>query len=351
MTSLLLSRESWLSRSLVRSPRRLITFLRLCLALAAMLIPLRAQEIDVDKDPALQEKLAGMKKRVFASAQLSDLEEKYPSSGDLNLRRAAIHKARKWFGDDVKMQIDCALLELDVDVAQNNMKLVEQHLAALRSGYAARLKPEHLARADYFEGLVEFNKLNFARSKEIFGRVARNKSANGFMRMNAYRTLAETSVSEAKPAEAAKILAEATKSLDADVAPMLEPIKAGVLILIGQRDQARRVWKQCAEQFGANSGPIYNVGLQMVGRAMWSPIGEEILTIMAESATKLPFTKEVDTAVAELKQKLQQIRIASAGTQPGAAGAISASRCDVWQDSLHGSELFYRYVRQGHPFG
>ncbi len=279
----------------------------ICLWLAVCALPIRAQEIDVDKDPALQEKLVGMKKRVFATIQLSDLEEKFPSSGDLNLRRAAIHKARKWFEDDSKMQIDCALLELDVDVAQNNMKLVEQHLGELRKAYVAKMKPEQAARGDYFEGLVEMNKLNFTRSKEVFGQVARNKSATGFLRMNAYRNLAEALVTDAKPAEAAKILAEATKNLDADVAPMLEPIKAGVLILIGQRDQARRVWKQSAEQFGANSGPIYNVGLQMVGRAMWTPIGEEILTIMAESAKKLPFTKEVDTAVAELKQKLQQV--------------------------------------------
>ncbi len=289
------------------SPRLFLLLLLSCCWLSSSVAPSMAAEVDVDKDEALQEKLKGLKKRLFSSVQMSDLEEKFPVSGDARLRRAAIHKVRKFFPDDAQHQIDCALLELDLDFAESKFPLLGEHLAELLKSYETKLKPEQKPQAEFFQAIVAQSENKLDRCVTLLTQVSKNKKANDQLRMTSFRYLAEIYISQSKPAEAAKVLAEGTKSLDAGVAPFLEPIKAGVLLMLGQKDQAQRIWKQCAENYGANSGPIYNTGIQMLNRPVWQPVGEELLTVMVASAQKLPFAAEMEKAAEELRQKLKEV--------------------------------------------
>jgi tetratricopeptide (TPR) repeat protein len=289
------------------SPRFLLLFLLFCFWQSCGLLPSMAQEVDVDKDEALQEKLQGLKKRLFSSVQLSDLEEKFPASGDARLRRAAIHKVRKFFPDDVKHQTDCAILELDLDFAENKFKLLGEHLAQFLKSYQTQLTPGQVAQSDFFQAVVAQTENKMDLAITLLTKVTKNKKGNDQLRMTSFRYLAEVYISQSKPAEAAKVLAEGTKSLDAGVAPFLEPIKAGVLLMLGQKDQAQRVWKQCAENYGANSAPIYNTGIQMLNRPIWQPVGDELLTVMVASVKKLPFAGEMEKMAEDLRKKLKEV--------------------------------------------
>lgn len=274
-------------------------------------LPAWSQAIDVDSDPAVQEKLTGFKKRVFDTVMLEDLQTKFPDTGDLRVRRAAIHKIMKWFPDKT-MQVKCAFLEMALDVTEadlgspdvheRNLTSLKDHLAALRQAHAADFTKEQTLLAEFYDGAIALASGDEETCLKIYSRIATQKEAPDWTRLQCYRCWAEVLIGRAQPGEAAKVLAAGSKSLDAGVAPLLDAVKSGVLDMIGQKAQAQELWRSVAKNYGPGSGPIYNLGLTMAKQAIWAPIADEMLTQMVESAHKLAFFSEVEKAVEEVRK-------------------------------------------------
>ncbi|NQZ59439.1 MAG: tetratricopeptide repeat protein, partial [Lentisphaeraceae bacterium] len=164
----------------------------------APLIALRSKEPLSDNSVAeIGEQLSNFPKMPTAQGQLNLINERYPESGNLTLRKQALTQLISWFPKDKELIFEVKIL---IGYAAYKQKKYDDSLAVYKSAlkvYKERVDKDYYSWGEYCRALSLDKLQRTSEAIAIFLRLGRNKELSDFRRGWSFYRLAE--ISDEKP--------------------------------------------------------------------------------------------------------------------------------------------------------